>query len=225
MSAAPQSTPGLLWQAAAAPDKIDLVEAFAQQPGTVLDIGAGAGWYGRLLAQRGARVAALDVAAWPAEPGLGRVTGNITALPFGDRVFDTVLLFDILEHVPEESAALAEVARVTRKRVLLSVPSSDDGFLFDYGLSLLHHVDKTHVREYTPALIRSRLRACGFQVVEMRFSRAPRMPMVVLEFFRAGYTGRLARRVTSVWLRSLMKLGLVRNELAGDILCVADRVE
>ena len=45
-------------------------------------------------------------------------------LPFADERFDTVLLVEVLEHIPDEAipAFLEEVRRVTRNNVLLTVP-------------------------------------------------------------------------------------------------------
>lgn len=45
------------------------------------------------------------------------------ALPFGDRSFDTVTMFDVMEHLlpVDTRAACREMARVARRRVLLTV--------------------------------------------------------------------------------------------------------
>lgn len=45
------------------------------------------------------------------------------ALPFGDRSFDTVTMFDVMEHLlpSDTEAACRELSRVARKRILLTV--------------------------------------------------------------------------------------------------------
>ena len=43
-------------------------------------------------------------------------------MPFEDDSFDLVLCLEVLEHVPEPGAALAELARVCCGRIVLSVP-------------------------------------------------------------------------------------------------------
>jgi ubiquinone/menaquinone biosynthesis C-methylase UbiE len=45
-----------------------------------------------------------------------------TALSFGDCEFDLATAIEVLEHVPEPEATVAEMARVARRRVLVSVP-------------------------------------------------------------------------------------------------------
>jgi len=49
-----------------------------------------------------------------------------SVLPFGDRTFDSVMIFEVLEHVPDVQAVLREAFRVARKNVLITVPNSED---------------------------------------------------------------------------------------------------
>lgn len=71
------------------------------------------------------------------------VVGDIRSLPFGDRSFDLVCAFEVLEHVPLKEAAIAlgEIARVSRAGALISVPHRRTGFelilRFPYIRSLL----------------------------------------------------------------------------------------
>ena len=52
------------------------------------------------------------------------VCGDATALPFSDRSFDAVTLFDVIEHIDDDDEAAAEVGRVIKPGgyVLLSTP-------------------------------------------------------------------------------------------------------
>lgn len=68
-------------------------------------------------------------------------------LPFDDGAFDTTVCFDVLEHVDDE-AALRELARVTRTRLIVAVPHEDrrpNGYLLTY----CPYLDTTHLRYYT----------------------------------------------------------------------------
>jgi SAM-dependent methyltransferase len=48
--------------------------------------------------------------------------GSSYALPFPDKSFDLVVMCEVMEHLAEPGAALAEIARVARQGCLVSVP-------------------------------------------------------------------------------------------------------
>ncbi|MGI9116929.1 MAG: methyltransferase domain-containing protein [Gaiellales bacterium] len=101
----------------------------------VLDIGCGPGIYARDLAQRGARVTAIDsapamLAAAEAEARAAGVaielaTGDASALPFPDASFDAAVLVQVIEYVPDAVGALREIARVLRPGGRLLVCDTD----------------------------------------------------------------------------------------------------
>ncbi len=57
-------------------------------------------------------------------------------LPFKSAVFDCVVYGDILEHVVYPEQALKEAARVTRKRLIISVP-------YDYRFPVGQHIEES----------------------------------------------------------------------------------
>jgi SAM-dependent methyltransferase len=81
----------------------------SQIRGRVLIVGAGHNPHRHLL-DDSCTVVALDIAALD---GID-VVGDITAMPFADAGFDAVLCIEVLEHVHETAAALAEMRRVLR---------------------------------------------------------------------------------------------------------------
>jgi SAM-dependent methyltransferase len=92
--------------------------------GSGLDLGCGEGHNTRLLARRGARMTAIDLAgrfltAAQAEErrqplGIRYVHANAAALPFTDAVFDFAAAFMSLMDMADLPAVLAEVCRVLR---------------------------------------------------------------------------------------------------------------
>lgn len=56
-------------------------------------------------------------------PGGEFQVADLLALPFPDDSFDLVFCLEVLEHIPEPEAALAELARVCRGDLIVSVPS------------------------------------------------------------------------------------------------------
>jgi ubiquinone/menaquinone biosynthesis C-methylase UbiE len=56
------------------------------------------------------------------DPSARRVCGSALALPFPARSFDLVFCLEVLEHLDTPAEALAELARVTRQTLIVSVP-------------------------------------------------------------------------------------------------------
>jgi 2-polyprenyl-6-hydroxyphenyl methylase / 3-demethylubiquinone-9 3-methyltransferase len=98
----------------------------------VLDAGCGGGLVARELAAAGAEVVGVDrslgslgVARRAVNGSMGSfrpAQGRLERLPFADASFDAVVAADVLEHLPDLPAAVAELARVL-------VPGG--GFVFD----------------------------------------------------------------------------------------------
>lgn len=102
----------------------------SQDPETLLDAGCGEGFTaeGFLQAMPALQLTGFD----PHEPSveLARMrnpraeflVGDIYNIPFEDDSFDVVCSFEVLEHLHDAPRALAELNRVARKAVVLSVP-------------------------------------------------------------------------------------------------------
>jgi ubiquinone/menaquinone biosynthesis C-methylase UbiE len=109
-----------------------IAEIATLAPATFLDAGCGEGFVARQviravpgIALTGCDVseAALAIAA-RANPEATFVPGSVISLPFPDKSFDVVGCFEVLEHLPGDlpRRALAELSRVARRSVVLSVP-------------------------------------------------------------------------------------------------------
>lgn len=70
--------------------------------------------------------------------------GDVKNLPLENNTFDVVCAFQILEHIPwdEVSAAINELARVSKKNVIISVPYTPVGMEFIFRSSLLYRLIK-----------------------------------------------------------------------------------
>jgi SAM-dependent methyltransferase len=55
-------------------------------------------------------------------PGVEYVAAKIEALPFKDGEFDTVICTHVIEHVLEYREAIAELRRITKKKLIIIVP-------------------------------------------------------------------------------------------------------
>ena len=60
------------------------------------------------------------------------ICGDATALPFADRSFDAVTMFDVLEHIPDHQQAIVEAFRVLRPGGFLLVSTPNENWRFPY---------------------------------------------------------------------------------------------
>jgi SAM-dependent methyltransferase len=101
-------------------------------PESVLDVGCGEGVLTHEWAERlgDGRIVGIDLddpklhAEWQkrSRPTLEFRVEEATSLSFADDEFDLAAAIEVLEHVPEPEATVAEMARVARKWLLVSVP-------------------------------------------------------------------------------------------------------
>ncbi len=90
--------------------------------GDVLDVGPSAAFRRWFLALGKVRYLALDL-----DSPLADVQGDLVDLPFEDASYDFVICDHVLEHVPDDRAAIREMLRVLRPggTAIIQVPPSD----------------------------------------------------------------------------------------------------
>jgi SAM-dependent methyltransferase len=162
----------------------------------LLDLGCGGGRHAFEALRRGAQVVAYDMDAeelsqalslmaamseageTPA-PAAGAVTnGDALALPFPDAAFDRVIAAEVLEHIPADETALAELVRVLRPggTIAITVPRwlpeqicwalSDD----------YHNKPGGHIRIYKASQLAARMRRAGLEVTGSHHAHALHSP-------------------------------------------------
>jgi SAM-dependent methyltransferase len=150
----------------------------------VLDMGCGAGRHAFEMYRRGADVVALDqdadelatvgewFAAMRAEGSVPEGAeadvkqGDALDLPYPDGEFDRVVAAEVLEHIPDDETAIAELARVLRPGGTLAVtvprwlPEKVCWALSDE----YHEVEGGHVRIYRGDELAAKLERAGLRV-------------------------------------------------------------
>ncbi len=157
----------------------------------VLDCGCGLGWFTHVIRElHDCRLAATDsdvprlrVARRETRPDVSVAAADILALPYADGFFDKVVLSEVLEHVPDDAAALSEVRRVTRPGglIAITVPHRDYPPLWDpvnwlrerFGRAPIREgffggLWTNHLRLYGRAQLLGLVERCGLEVVESR---------------------------------------------------------
>ncbi len=148
-------------------------------PGRALDIGAAGGGNTRVLRQHGWDAIALEYGADGAEVahgrGLATLRGDATRLPLADASLDLVVAFDLLEHLEDDDAAVAEVRRVLKPTgtYLVAVPA-------DPRLWSDHDEAVDHVRRYTRQGLLDLLDRGGFEVTDVRSWNVLLRPVVAM---------------------------------------------
>jgi len=105
---------------------------------SVLDIGCGSGEGLKLLSARARTAMGIDLDARLTRPDVHVEIKSIEEMP--DKSFDAVVCLDVIEHVTNDRAFVAELVRVARTLVVVTTPN--------YTMS--RNQNPYHVREYTP---------------------------------------------------------------------------
>lgn len=117
-----------------------LHEVLSSDPQSILEVGGGDGVLESYIKHNIAD--AVYTSADIAEDLNPDVIAAIDALPFGDASFDVVCAFEVLEHIPFEKfeKALNELLRVSKKRVLISVPHFGPPLALSFKLPFLKEI-------------------------------------------------------------------------------------
>lgn len=161
-----------------------------------IDIGAGQGRHSFEMFRRGADVIAFDMSESdmsdvgemfdammaeghvPASAKARAEVGDALRLPYADNSFDVVLMSEILEHVPSDEAAMAEMVRVLKPGGLAAVtvprywPEKVCWALSDE----YHEVEGGHVRIYKASELADKLTRAGLEVTGTSHAHALHAP-------------------------------------------------
>ncbi|CAN5867387.1 class I SAM-dependent methyltransferase [soil metagenome] len=160
----------------------------------LLDLGCGGGRHAFEAARRGAQVVALDAdlaelkdvvamfSALATETSIeGRaVGGDALHLPFPDASFERGIAAEVLEHLPDDATAVAELVRVLRPggTMAVTVPARFPERVC-WALSDEYHaptVPGGHVRIYSAAGLQALLRRHGLAIVATHRAHALHSP-------------------------------------------------
>ena len=162
----------------------------------LLDLGCGGGRHAFGALRLGARVVAVDAAASEvsqvrdtvgamvdagevtSKAEAGMVQGDALRLPFADGSFDRVIAAEVLEHIPEDGSAMAELARVLRPggTIAVTVPRFGPEAV-NWALSDAYHdVPGGHVRIYRRSTLFGRLRRVGLRPTGTHHAHALHSP-------------------------------------------------
>jgi len=124
----------------------------------------------RCLANELKRLPGLEYIRSEYAPGDTTVRLDVTALPFADKCFDVIFCNHVLEHIPDDKRAMAELHRVLKPGgwAIMQVPIKGERTLEDSSIAspaarALQYGQADHVRQYGLDYA-DRLRETGFTV-------------------------------------------------------------
>ncbi|HZS25193.1 MAG TPA: class I SAM-dependent methyltransferase [Gaiellaceae bacterium] len=148
-------------------EDLDLVVEWCEPcPGvTALDVATGGGHVARRLREAGATVVTVDPA-----PGMqADTTAPAEDLPFADASFDAVACRVAAHHFHDVLAAVKEMARVARHRVVIC----DNTFVSEASEQADRLRDPSHVRNYGVPEWHSFFELAGLRVADEAFMQRP----------------------------------------------------
>lgn len=164
---------------------LDLIVEWALGARTALDVATGGGHVARRLRQAGLEVVSCDVA-----PGMRPdVICRAEELPFADAGFDVVTSRLGAHHFEDVEAAVREMARVVRERVLVV----DNVYAGEASEEADHVRDPSHGRKHSEDEWRTLFAGAGLRVDDVR--RLEREIPVTGWLERTGCVGADAERV------------------------------
>lgn len=178
--------------------RLDLIHRYGELTGKrILDVGCGLGAYVRKMSAFSDQVYGVDIDAEKVAEASQELPNIHQApaekLPFSDSFFDVVLLHEVLEHVDDDRAAVAEALRVIRPagRVIIFVPNR----LFPFETHGVYwrgqyHFGNIPLVNYLPDSLRNRLcphvRAYTSSGLRRLFTGLPCRPLVFTQIY-PGY--------------------------------------
>jgi len=179
---------------------------------SILDLGCGYGAYGGALMKEGLKCVGCDInlnyLKRAAQHGLPVVNVDST-LPFADRSFDSVVLFEVIEHVTDIQGILKEAFRVARENVLITVPNSEDIERMKVNdVTYAHMLSSDHVHFFDPKSFKNLLEPFSSRVVIERSD-----PIYPFWF--------VSRSVPFYALRMLFRMGFLKPNFFTRLYAVA----
>jgi SAM-dependent methyltransferase len=174
-------------------------EKLGVKPGDhVLDMGSGAGRHAFEALRLGATVTALDYSIedlrkagstlyamqlegnLPSTASSSCVNGDALRLPFTTNAFDRIICSEVMEHIPDDQGAAAELFRVLKPggTIAVTVPSFFPERI-NWALDSDYHAPASvggHVRIYSKPEINERLSSAGFAITGSHRAHALHSP-------------------------------------------------
>ncbi len=197
--------------------------------GRILEVGAGRGTYSTFFAERG-HLTALEPSEAQCEVLRERLSGQPNVVVINAQLdgsaapgsYDTVVLLNVLEHIPDDHRALGDIyeSLAPGGKIVVWVPAFEALYgKFDHRIG--------HYRRYRRDQLQSLVHNVGFQKVSARYTNMPGFFawwLVVRVLGRTPTSGRLASIYDRVFIPVIRRVErFVRFPIGQSLLVVAQR--
>jgi SAM-dependent methyltransferase len=150
---------------------LETVVGVGTKPVSILHVAPDFGLYLWLKRQQGVTYTGSDIDAARYRHISNIVTADLTKAPFADQSFDVVVCSHVMEHIPDDRKAMAEVLRILKPggHALLLTPLAIDGLGTQEDITLNNPAEQErrfgqwdHLRIYGKDDYLARLNAAGF---------------------------------------------------------------
>jgi 2-polyprenyl-3-methyl-5-hydroxy-6-metoxy-1,4-benzoquinol methylase len=211
-------------------DALEEIERYLpERKGSLLEIGSAVGLFLEEARDQGWEVTGIEPSRWASERarsrGLDVFTGTLESYqPNGNKTFDAVVLWDVLEHLPDPVAALRRIGRLVRPEGLVALTTVNIGGL---GARLFRKrwpwLMRMHLHYFTPQSLRALVKREGFEPLHITTQPKVLKLGYVLERAR-GLFGPLA--TAGRWMAERLRLAErpVKVDLQDILLVVARKL-
>jgi len=140
----------------------------------VLDLGCGDGYLSCKIAERGFNVTSVDLSqnrldkfkAQAEKLNIKQVLGDITKIEFPSESFDVIVCSEVIEHLPNFKAVLAEACRLLKKGryFIVTVPNNEKLKIISCPHCLKHFYRDDHVNSFNKQSLSGYLLEAGFRI-------------------------------------------------------------
>jgi ubiquinone/menaquinone biosynthesis C-methylase UbiE len=163
---------------------LDRLQELKLEGKELLDVGCGCGEFIKLAESNGWECHGLDISPWAAQvaseqSGVSVFVGTLAEAGYPSETFDVVTAWDVIEHIIEPQAFVAEVRRILKLGGMLVVRTPNQNSLFhllaglssragwSYPLQQIYHVD--HLSYFTESTLVSLLYRESFRIETVEY--------------------------------------------------------
>lgn len=152
-----------------------VIDSFRPEPGSVLDVGCAAGFFLKVMAEKGWTTTGIEISSKMvayAQQALGLQDmrrGDLLSIDFADDVrFDVVTLWDVIEHLERPDLHLKRAASLLADDGLLVLETQNVASRFArlMGSRWQHYKHEEHLYHFSPATLHRLLADAGLRVLQ-----------------------------------------------------------